>query len=139
MQHHLQTSRQETLDSSDASNWGVGEKFPYLMMTKKPSRLSRWIVHTTHCSFPQEAKRRVMLWGMRIFFTHQGSFRDILYHLMKDSKILYIRPSHQSLWSRVSWQRDDSSTPAHCSFSEPPMDHLNWPVKGQAKLIICLI
>lgn len=33
-----------------------------------------------------------MLQGMRIFFAQQGSFRDVLCHLIKDSKILYLRP-----------------------------------------------
>lgn len=92
LQHHLQVSRQEALSSSDASSWGVGEKFSYLMVTKQPSRLSNWIVHTSHCSLPQEAKRRVMLQVMRIFFAQQGSFKDILYYLMKDSKFFYLRP-----------------------------------------------
>lgn len=33
-----------------------------------------------------------MLLEMRIFFAQQGSFKDILHHLMKESKILYLRP-----------------------------------------------
>lgn len=86
------TSRQEALNPSDASNWGVEEKFSYLMVAKRPSRFSNWIVHTSHCGLPQEAKRRVMLQVMRIFFAQQDSFKDILYYLMKDSNILYLRP-----------------------------------------------
>lgn len=38
-----------------------------------------------------------MLQGMRIFFAQQGSFKDILYHFMKDSKTLYLR-LHITLW-----------------------------------------
>lgn len=46
LQHHLWVSRQEALDSSNASNWDVGEKFSYLMVTKWPSRFSSWIFDT---------------------------------------------------------------------------------------------
>lgn len=41
-----------------------------------------------------------MLQGMRIFFAQQASFKDILYHFMKDSKTLS-QASHHSLMAHT--------------------------------------
>lgn len=89
-------------------------------------------VYATQLSLPQQRPREEWCskeWEQHRLPSKVALERFILWRILKfyTSGLTPVSVQEDAL------EREDSSTPAHCSFSEPPLDHLNWQVKGQTK------